>query len=153
MWSRFLKKLGGLKLNGVSCAFFFSEASKEQYEEFKKAFKIKSKIPDYLKKERELYEVGKGNFNGMKIEVFGPHFPNPNYKPEPKEVEELRYVKDQLLQPAVSRIFWEAIVKGIVSFDREKMIALFMSEGLKWDWFYGQALRFFTEKPSSTYRR
>jgi len=139
VWKKFLKKLGRLKLDGVSCSFYFSGDSIEQYEEFKKAFKIKAEVPDYLKDLPELYEVGKGNFQGLEIEVYGPEFPNPSYKPKPKVVD----IQHELTRFEVASLLWEAIVKGIVSFDREKMIALFRTRALDWDWFYGQALRLF----------
>jgi len=146
VWEKFLKKLGRLKLDGVFCNFHFCDASKEQYEEFKKAFKIKAKVPDYLsKKDQELYEVGEGNFQGLEIKVYGPHFPNPNYEPEPEETIKKRRIEAELTSPTVCRLLWEAVVKDIMSFDREKMEALFASEGLKWDWFYGQALRLFSK--------
>jgi len=142
-----------LNLEGVRYIIHFPpEFDKNQYEKFKKAFKIEAKIPEYLLNQHEpyLYEVGEGNFKGLRIEVFGPYIPNPHYVPIPKEVQERELMKDSLIRNCtLCELLWKPIAKKTVSFDEEKMRALFSSKGFNWYRCYSTALKLFGETKDS----
>jgi len=136
---KLLKKLGVLPLEGISCDIWVE--NNEQLRALEEAFNIKTKIPDYLTNSRTVYEVGEGEWKGMKITIYGPSRPNPNYEPPPKEEIENEMLQAQLTSPIIAELFWKAIVKGWITLDTDKMKALFKAEGLDWEWHYGAALK------------
>lgn len=135
VYKKLLKKLGILPLEGTSCAIW--PGDKKQFKAFKEAFSIKTKIPEYLANNRIIYEVGEGEWKGMKITIYGPSRPNPNYKPPP----ETEILESQLTLPLIAKLLWTAIAKGWITADTDKMKALFKAEGLDWEWHYGTALK------------
>jgi len=141
LWEEFKRVLGRLPLEGVHANFFFSWAKDEVYESFKRAFGIKAEIPDYVWEGREIYEVGEGEWRGMKITVFGPHKKNPNYREPPSEEREREFMRSMLR--SASEVLWEGIAKDLLEFDTEKMEALFRARDLDWKKFYGYALRLY----------
>ena len=141
-----LKQKLGKQLSNIWASFHFGPAtSDEQWETFKKEFGIEASIPDYARGYKEIYETGEGEYKGMVINAFGPRHPNPDYHPQPKEVVETYYEAEYMKQQltSISDLLWEAVAKDIVSFDREKMIALFKTRHTDWDYFYGLALKLF----------
>ena len=140
IYKELLKKLGILPLEGVSCEIWVKD--EEQFKAFKEAFNIKkSQVPKYLAECITIHEVGEGKWKGMEITINGPSRLNPNYKPPPKEEVESKMLKTQLTLPIVAELLWKAVAKGWVTFDKDKMKALFKAEGLDWEWHYGTALK------------
>ena len=148
MLEKLLKKLGKLPLKDVQCEFDFKHASQEQFEAFKRSFNIETKIRDWMKGStyrQHLNEEGKGKFQGMDVELEGPEVRNPNY------VKRIRDEREDEREESLDRLrrhsslLWEAIVKGIISIDRGKMIAFFKTCGIDWDIAYGDALKHFSK--------
>ena len=150
MLEKLLEKLGKLLLKDVRCKFDFVNASEDQFIAFKKAFNIETKISDWMKDSTRmeyLTEEGQGKFQGMNVALEGPEFQNPNYRPVSREFRDEQYESDENLRILGNHalLLWEAILKDVISFDRDKMIAWFKICGRDWDIAYGQALKYFSK--------
>lgn len=142
IWKKVKDKLMILKpLDDISITFHFRDAEDELYQNFKHEFNIKAEVPDYVNKNRELYEVGNGNLWGMRISVYGPHKPNPNYIPTPDWKCKKDYDEHKLRQ--LSLILWQAIAHGLLQFDSYDIKTFFKSKGRDWDRYYKLAINVF----------
>ena len=146
MLEKLLKKLRSLPLKDVICKFDFIHASQEQFDAFSQAFNIETKIPDWMKNCQDLHEEGEGKFQGMDVKLKGKWSRNPNYeRPPARHPYEIEREENLRRLGETTLLFWEAIVKGIITIDRDKMIALCHTYPCDWDHYYGIALRYFSK--------
>jgi len=138
------RKLRGVQLEDVSGDIHFGK-NKKAWKSFKEAFNPKVKVPDYLETSRELYETGEHIISGIKFGLFGAESPNPRWVEPTKEEREKEWAERELIHERVAILLWEMVAKGLFSFDREKVQAIFHSRGYDWDYFYGRALTMFSE--------
>lgn len=138
------KKLRGIPREDVSGNLHFGK-NKEAWEAFKEAFNPNVKVPDYLEKRREFYETGEYIIAGIKFDLWGSYSPNPNWVALTKEEREKEQAESWFKDEWVALLLWEMMAKGLFSFDREKVHAVFYSRGYDWDDFYGRALTRFSE--------
>lgn len=141
---RMLNKLRGIPLEGVSGSLHFRNNPKA-WEAFKEVFNPKVKVPDYLETDKELYEIGKHIIAGIEFSLYGASDPNPRWVEPTKEEREKKRAKIYFTDEHVALLLWEMMAKGLFTFDREKIHAVFSSRGYDWDWFYGRALTEFSE--------
>lgn len=150
MLEKLLEKLGKIPLKDVRCEFDFQYATQEQFDAFKQSFNIETKVPDWLKKSirmEQWHEEGVEKFQGMRVALSGPESRNPNYVQvsRKKQEEEWEREQDRRRLHETTDLLWEAIVKGIITIDRDKMIAWCQAYPLDWDKYYGMALRQFSK--------
>lgn len=150
IWENLKRKL--IRVSGdlehISCSFFFHDfqggCDKRLWQDFKQAFGIKAEIPDYLQTATELYEVGKGQIRGMRIEAFGPSRKNPAYVPLSEEEQERERRESFIRSPGIGIMLGKLLTHPeIVKVDREKAIALCQFHGYNWDNIYGLLLELY----------
>jgi len=147
MLEKLLKKLVKLPLKDVKCEFEFRKATQEQFDAFKKSFNIKTKVPDWMKdsyRMEYMNEEGTGYFQGMRVQLSGPESRNPKYeRPYARDPAEIEREENLSRLGETTLLLWEAILKDVISFDRDKMIAWFKTSDRDWDIAYGRALKYF----------
>jgi len=114
-WEKLTDKLKGIEFKGVSGSLFFSDA--EAWLSFKKHFKPKVGVPDYLLHKPKIYETGDMHLLGIYFQLYGSDSTNPNFTPSPtfptgergkkmKSEQEIRNKLNELEKEYRGTSFW-----------------------------------------------
>jgi hypothetical protein len=144
-------KLRKLPLKEIRANFYFHGATDEQFREFCEAFAIKADFPDYVKKYKNMYEVGESKFEGMNITVFGPDKSNPRYleevlTEEQKELAKLGHMLSNVYPQIAFRALEMLATTDIVTIDNERARDFFEQKGFHYPTWIGDVKRYFELK-------